>query len=146
MGIMSIGFRYVNGVKSWHIPCRLPINFWLVSAFGVTLRLLTGFEKKCRWRQVSNTAEKEKPLLSGAKPTAGFLLPSAAPCSKTDINSTSAAMGKQNKSTHDVGPEKLQSSSWLKRAGWLSLSFLCISSALTINANKTEIEIIALKE
>ena len=30
-------------------------------------------------------------------------------------------------------------------AGSLSLSFLCFSSALTINANKTEIEMIALR-
>jgi hypothetical protein len=31
-------------------------------------------------------------------------------------------------------------------AGSLFLSFLCFSSALTINANKTEVEMIALNE
>ena len=31
-------------------------------------------------------------------------------------------------------------------SGSLSLSFLCFSSALTINANKTEVEMIALNE
>jgi hypothetical protein len=46
-----------------------------------------------RFDTVLSSAKKEKQLQSGAKPTGGFLLPSAAPCSKTDINSTPAAMG-----------------------------------------------------